>query len=49
MNFRVGLNTRSLVSDASLGRYGVTEKIQKTVSRSLDLVNNAIFFEVDEG
>ena len=49
MNFRVGLNTRSLVSDASWGRYGVTETIQKTVSRSLDLVNNAIFFEVDEG
>ena len=49
MNFRVGLNNRSLVSDASWGRYGVTETIQKTVSRSLDLVNNAIFFEVDEG
>ena len=49
MNFRVGLNNRSLVSDASWGRYGVTETSQKTVSWSLDLVNNAIFFKVDEG
>ena len=38
MNFRVGLNNRSLVSNAFWGRYGDTETFQKTVSWSLDLV-----------
>ena len=38
MNYRVGLNNRSLVSNAFWGRYGDTETFQKTVSWSLDLV-----------
>ena len=35
MNFSVGLNNRTLVSDASRGRYGVKETDQKTVSLEL--------------
>ena len=49
MNFREGLNTKSFVSDASWGRYGVAEAHQETVSWSLDLVNIAIFFKVYQG
>ena len=35
MNFSVGLNNRTLVSDASRGRYEVKETDQKTVSWEL--------------
>ena len=35
MNFSVGLNNRTLVSDASRGRYRVKETDQKTVSLEL--------------
>ena len=44
MNFRVGLNNRTLVSDASWGRYGVTEtKEEKKEEKPTATLDNTSF------